>query len=420
MRIMRVAILAVGSELLGTERLDTNSLHLTATLERFGLSLERKVVLGDRRATLAAAIRDLLAGHDLVLVSGGLGPTTDDLTREAAADALGRELVLDEGLLEDLRNRFRAYGRRMPEVNRRQAMVPTGATEVIPNPRGSAPGLRMVTDAGATLFLFPGVPAELEGMAESHLEPWLAARTGGGRRETVTLKVAGMAESEVEELIAPVYEELGREVVSVLAGAGEVLVRVSATGSEDERRATLRGAEERLAGLLGRAVFTRRADETLEGVVGRLLAGRDETLATAESCTGGLVAERITAIPGASDFFLGAVVAYTDRLKQDLLGVPAELLERHGAVSEPVARAMASGVRDALKADRALAVTGIAGPGGGTDEKPVGTVHVAWAGPGGVDHRRVRFLGGREQVRRLSAQAALEGLRRRLSDDGAE
>jgi nicotinamide-nucleotide amidase len=440
---MRAAIVAVGSELLGPDRLDTNSLHLTEVLEAHGVELRRKVVVGDDREELAAVLRSLAAEHDLVLVGGGLGPTTDDVTREAAADALGWTLRLDEDLVREIEERFRAFGRPMPAVNRRQAMVPVGgpegSAEVIPNPRGSAPGLRLQAPARATLFLFPGVPAELEGMVADRLVPWLAERAGGARRERVTLKVASYAESEVEERIAPAYEEFGKEAITVLAGAGEILVRCVAGGADAERRARLAAMEERLAALLGPGVYARREDETLEAVVGRLLAGRGETLATAESCTGGLLAERLTRVPGSSAYFLGGVVSYSDRLKTELLGVPAAMIREHGAVSEPVARAMAEGARERLGADWAVAITGVAGPGGGSEEKPVGTVYLAWAGPAveagsetdgegapggggravaeiapGTACRRLRFLGSRERVRALSAQAALEGLRRRL------
>lgn len=411
---MRAAILAVGSELLGTDRLDTNSLRLTAALEAHGVELATKVVVGDRRRDLVREIRRLITAHELVLATGGLGPTTDDVTREAAAEALGRDLELDEELLEGLRERFRSFGRRMPDVNRRQAMVPTGATQVVPNLRGTAPGLILTADHRSTLFLFPGVPDELEAMIESRLVPWLAERTGGERRESVTLKVAGLPESEVEERIAPAYDELGREAVSVLAGAGEIVVRATTSGPEPERRRRLAAMEERLAELLGDAVFSRDAEGTLEGAVGKLLVEREETLAIAESCTGGMLGERITRVPGSSAWFLGGAVVYTDRLKKELLGVPPEILETHGAVSEPVARAMAEGARERLGADHAAAVTGIAGPAGGSEEKPVGTVHFAWAGPRGTDHRRLRLPGGRDRVRRLSTQVALEGLRRRL------
>jgi nicotinamide-nucleotide amidase len=412
---MRAAIAAVGSELLGPDRLDTNSLLLTGVLEDHGVELRRKVVVGDDREELAGVLRELVAAHDLVLVTGGLGPTTDDVTREAAADALGRTLHLDEEVLATIEERFRAFGREMPAVNRKQALVPDGAAEVLPNPRGSAPGLRLDAPGGAALFLFPGVPRELEGMVGERLVPWLAERSGGARRERIALKVASMAESAVEERIAPAYDEFGKEAITVLAGSGEITVRCVAGGPEEERRARLRRMEERLAGLLGDAVYTRQEDDTLEAAVGRLLIERCQTLVTAESCTGGLVAERLTRVPGSSGCFLGGAVTYTDRLKTSLLGVPEEMLAEHGAVSEPVARAMAEGARRNLGADWSVAITGIAGPDGGSDLKPVGTVHLAWAGPdGAVDHRRVRFPGSRDWVRALSAQAALEGLRRRL------
>lgn len=409
---MRTAIVAVGSELLGTDRLDTNSLRLTEALERHGLELRRKVVVGDDREELARVLREVLDRHDLILVTGGLGPTTDDVTREVAAQVLGRELRLDQEVLRELEERFRTYGRRMPDVNRRQAMVPEGA-EVIPNPRGSAPGLLIPAD-GKSLFLFPGVPAELEGMIAARLDPWLEARSGGARRERVVLKVASLPESEVEERIAPVYEEFGAEAVSVLAGSGEVEVRAVAAGPEAERHVRLQAMEERLAGLLGDAVYTRSEADTLETVVGRLLAERRESLVTAESCTGGLLAERITRVPGSSAYFLGAAVTYSNEQKARQLGVSGTTLAEHGAVSEPVARAMADGARERLGGDWAVAITGIAGPGGGSPDKPVGTIHLAWAGPGGTSHRRVRFLGSRERIRKLSAQVALEGLRRRL------
>ena len=414
MVFMRAAILAVGSELLGSDRLDTDSLLLTEALERHGVELGRKEVVGDDRAAIAETLSRLTAGHELVLVTGGLGPTTDDVTREAAAAALGRTLALDESILAEIEARFRAFGREMPAVNRRQAMVPDGDTEVIPNALGSAPGLRLGTGS-STLFLFPGVPAELEGMIASHIVPWLAARSGGWQRERVTLKTASLTESEVEERIAPAYGEMGAEAISVLAGREGVLVRAYASGPEGERRRRLAEMEERLAELLGDAAYTRREDETLEAVVGRLLAGRGETLVTAESCTGGLVAARLTRVAGSSAYFLGGAVTYSNALKRGLLGVPAKLLEAHGAVSEPVARAMASGARSALGADWAVAITGIAGPSGGTEDKPVGTVHFAWAGPDGeVDHRLRRFLGSRNRARHLAGQVALEGLRRRL------
>jgi nicotinamide-nucleotide amidase len=256
----------------------------------------------------------------------------------------------------------------------------------------------------------------MEGMVADALEPWLAERSGGIARESVTLKIAGLPESEVEERIAPAYDEFGRESITILASLGEIKLIATAAGPEGERAARLAAMAERLASLAGNAVYTRQAEETLEKVVGDLLREEKATLATAESCTGGLLAERLTRIPGSSDYFPGGVVTYSNAQKTRLLGVPEELLAEHGAVSEPVARAMAEGVRRALGSDWGIGITGVAGPGGGSEAKPVGTVHLAVAGPGAgeVEHRQVRLPGDRDRVRRFSAQMTLEMLRRRL------
>lgn len=424
---MKAAFLAIGSELLGTDRVDTNSLRLTEVLERFGVPMIRKAVIGDDEEEIAGEIRHLLADADLLLISGGLGPTADDVTRTATARALGRDLHLDEEVAEDIRRKFESHDLRMPEINRRQAEVIDGA-EMIPNRRGTAPGMRLETgetdgvdgtDGGKTIFLLPGPPNELDGMIESAVEPWLAEHTDGGRRERRTLKVASLPESEVEERITPAYEDFGRETISILSQPGEIRLRFWAEGSEDARRERLDAIESRLRELVGPAVFTGSEVEELEAVVGELLRRAGRTVVTAESCTGGLVAERLTRTAGSSDYFLGAAVTYTDRLKQEVLGVPEEMLREHGAVSEPVARAMARGVRERLGADFGIAITGIAGPGGGSEEKPVGTVHLAVAGPGDVLHRKVRFPGDRERIRRQTGQLALELLRRRLLDEPA-
>jgi competence/damage-inducible protein CinA-like protein len=411
---MKAAILAVGSELLGSGRLDTNSLRLTALLDRYGVELRRKAAIGDSQEEIAAELRFLLPRVDLILVTGGLGPTADDVTRDAVAAALDRRLVLDEEALAAIERRFQSLGWRMPEVNRRQAWIVKGA-EVIPNPRGTAPGMRLES-GGCTLFLFPGVPTELDGMMAEALEPWLARRSGGVARETAVLKIAGLPESVVEERIAPAYEEFGREAITILANAGEIRLQATAAGPEDERRARLHAMVARLAALAGDAVFTTREEDTLESVVGDLLRAAGATLTAAESCTGGLLAQRITSVPGSSDYFLGAAVTYSNELKIRMARVPPEVLAEHGAVSEPVARAMAEGVRHALGSDYGVGITGIAGPGGGSAEKPVGTVHVAVAGPGegDVHHRKLRLPGDRDRVRRFSAQLALEMLRRRL------
>src|SRR5215210_269971 len=410
---MKAAILAVGSELLGTERLDTNSLRLTKVLDRHGVELRAKAVLGDSEEEIAAELRRLLDRYDVVLVTGGLGPTADDVTRESAAAALGRGLHTDDEVLAGIERRFRDLGWRMPDVNRRQAVIADGAT-ILSNRRGTAPGQLLRSERGSALFLCPGVPLELDAMIEDHLEPWLAERSGGIGRETVTLKIASLPESVVEERIAPAYEEFGRESITILASPGDIRLCATAEGPEAERRRRLAAMTARLAELAGPAVYALREEDTMEKVVGALLRKAGATLALAESCTGGLVSERLTRVPGSSDYVLGGAVTYTNELKTQLVGVPAETIAEHGAVSEPVARAMAEGVCRALGSDYGIGITGVAGPGGGSEAKPVGTVHIAVAGPAETDHRKVRFPGDRERVRWHASQLALEMLRRRL------
>jgi nicotinamide-nucleotide amidase len=416
---MKAAILAVGSELLGTDRLDTNSLRLTGILERYGVELIKKSVIGDSEREVADELRSLLARVDLILVTGGLGPTADDITREAAAAALGRPLGFSQEILDRIEKRFRDHGLVMPSVNRKQAQVIEGAV-LIPNRRGTAPGMRLDAERGQTLFLFPGVPTELEGMVLSDLEPWLAERSGGVSRETAVLKVACLPESAVEERILPAYEELGREWITVLASAGDIRLRATAAGPAEERRRRLDAMTARLRELAGDAVYSDREETNLEAVAGNLLREAGSTLTVAESCTGGLLGERLTKVPGSSDYFLGGVIVYTNRLKSELLGIPPALIEEHGAVSEPVARAMAEEVRRALRSDYGIGITGVAGPGGGSEEKPVGTVHIALAGPRAgspeieTAHRKMRFPGDRDRVRWFASQFALDMLRRRL------
>ncbi|HSM12843.1 MAG TPA: competence/damage-inducible protein A [Thermoanaerobaculia bacterium] len=408
---MRAAILAVGTELLSVDRVDSHSLRLAARLERHGVDLVRKAVVADDEGEIAAEIAAALERADLLIVTGGLGPTADDLTREGCARALGLRLVEDPAVWEAIHRRFASFGRTPSENNRRQALVPEDAS-VLANARGTAPGLRLES-GGRTLFLLPGVPHELEELVERELEPWLAARSSGGT-ERRSLRVAMRPESEVDRQLEPAYGEFGRESITVLASPGEVRVRFAAVGPEAERGARLNAMEARLRELLGAAVFGAGEEETLEAVVGALLAARGWTLATAESCTGGLVAERLTRVPGSSGWFPGGVVAYSNRVKTDLAGVDPELFAAHGAVSEPVARALAEGVRRRFAADLGIGITGIAGPGGGSAEKPVGTVHLALAAADGTRHRALRLPGDRERVRTIAAQAALEMVRRWL------
>lgn len=435
---MRAAILAIGSELLGTLRLDTNSLRLAAVLESFGIELAVKSVVADVESDLADEIRRRLDAAELVLVTGGLGPTADDVTRPAAARALGRGMTIDESIVDALRARYAQYGRVMPESNRQQGQVIDGA-EILPNAKGTAPGMRIddpsgAEGRGATLFLFPGPPRELAYMIPTYLEPWLRDETlrrglAGGVERRV-LKAASIGESDLEDRIKPAYERFGREDITVLAAPGEVQIHLRAAGEETARRARLDEMAEVVAELVGRPIFTHDADETLEMVVVRLLAEAGASLATAESCTGGLVAERLTRVSGSSRVFEGGVVTYSNALKTLLLGVPEAMLEEHGAVSEPVARAMAEGARaryagasdadgDSPRPTYGVGITGVAGPGGGTEDKPVGTVHLAVAGPGGdasakTIHCRRRFLGDRDMVRTQTAQWMLDMVRRHL------
>ncbi len=416
MRAMKAVIIAVGSELLGTDRLDTNSLKLTRVLERFGVELIAKAVAGDDEAEIAAEIGRRMEQGLLVLVTGGLGPTTDDRTRPAAARALGRGLAIDEAQVERMRQLFASFGRKMPEVNRRQAELIDGAA-LLHNPAGTAPGQRFDAESGGTLFLFPGVPRELEALISLHLEPWLAEQLGGdGGKERAVIKIACLPESVVEERIAPAYRRFGEADISVLASPSEIRIQFFARGGEAERAARLAEMSGCLRDLVGPAVFTDREDTNLEKAVVEALIAAGATLSTAESCTGGGVAERITAIAGSSAAFEGGAVTYSDAMKTLLLGIPAELIERVGAVSREVASAMAVEARRRFGTTYALGISGIAGPGGGSEEKPVGTVHLALAGPGEDDlaHRHVRFPGDRERVRRMTEQLALEMLRRRL------
>lgn len=412
---MKAAILAVGSELLGFERLDTNSLFLTEILLRHGVELVQKGVAGDDETEIAAAAERLLDRADLLLVTGGLGPTADDVTRSAFASLLGRATTLDEEIVAGIRDRFRAMGAKMPEINRRQAEVIDGA-RVIANSRGTAPGQWLEAD-GKVVILLPGVPAELRPMVAAEVEPWLAERGDGAGMAMRTLRVACLPESVVEERIGDIYERFGRQAISVLASPGEVLVRGYARGAPDRRAAALDSIEESVRARLGDAVFG-ADDDSLEAVVGETFGRRGETVAVAESCTAGLLAERLTRVPGSSAWVLGGIVAYADRVKEQLLGVDRETLAEHGAVSRPVAEAMARGARDRCGADWGIGITGIAGPGGGSAAKPVGTVHVALYGPRSQDpvHHHLRLPGDRRTVRRLAAQWALDALRRALSE----
>lgn len=401
----------MGTELLGSARAETNSLRLAALLHRHGVSVTAKSVVGDDVNEVAAQVAAAANRHGLVIVSGGLGPTADDVTREGVAAALGLGLERDAALAASLEERFRAMGVRMPANNLRQADVLAGA-KVLANPLGSAPGQRLEA-RGCTLFLLPGVPSELEGMALAEIEPWLTANTEGGELELGCLKVACMAESALDERLEPFYREYGSESLTILASQGDLTLLVEVSGEREARREALAERRARLRGLLGDAVYAETVEHTLERVVGENLAAAGATVVTAESCTGGLVAERLTKVPGSSAYFLGSLVAYSNRLKTELMGVSPEIIERAGAVSAEVVAEMASGARRRLAADYAVAVSGIAGPGGATEGKPVGTVYLAAVGPGGRSaESQLRLPGDRDTVRWIASQYALEMIRR--------
>jgi nicotinamide-nucleotide amidase len=403
---MNAEIIAVGSELLTPGRIDTNSLHLTGQLNSLGVEVVYKCVVGDDRARLTDAVRLAAGRGEIVILSGGLGPTEDDVTRDAAAAALGRGLSFRPEIAAAIEARFRRMGRAMAEINLRQAYVIDGA-EVLPNPHGTAPG-QWVEDGGRVVVLLPGPPRELEPMFESECLPRLARLVPPLAIRTRVYRVAGMPESDLDQLIAPAYQPYANPATTILAAPGDIQIHLRArcpTAAEAE--ALLAELGGKIEALVGERIYS-TAGEPLEKVVGDLLRARGHTLAVAESCTGGLLGERLTSVPGSSDYFLGGFLVYTQAMKKALLDVDDE------PVSAPAAEALAAGALRRTGATWALSVTGIAGPGGGQDDRPVGTVFIGLAGPGGACSLPSRFLGDRARVRALAAQTALDLLRRKL------
>jgi len=406
---MKIEIIAVGSELLTPFFLDTNSLYLTRRLNDLGLDPSWKTVVGDDPGDLETALRDALGRAELLLVMGGLGPTGDDLTREVLAGVLGRTFRLDETILAGIRERFLRRGKEMPESNRKQALVIDGA-EVLENRNGTAPGQWLMSGT-SRIVLLPGPPRELEPMCEAGVWPRLASSSSGFLVRRI-LKTAGLTESEAEVRIRDLYPDQKDVRLTVLASPGQIELHLSArsAGSRAEAQAALDGLTASLRARLGERVFS-DSGEDLEQVVGRLLRAAGKTLVAAESCSGGLIAERITRIPGSSDYFLEGAVTYSNAAKIRVLGVPAGLIEAHGAVSAEVATAMAAGFRARTGADLGISATGIAGPGGATADKPRGLVFNALAWDGGTSVERNVFFGGREHVRFQASQKALDLVR---------
>lgn len=410
---MKTAILSIGDELLLGEVVDTNSARIAARLADEGIATVRKLTVGDDEAGIAAALQELARGHDVVIATGGLGPTDDDVTARAAARATGRRLVLNDEAMARLKEFFARLGREMHPANGRQCLLPAKA-ELIPNPAGTASGFHLLLD-GCLLIFLPGVPSEMAVMLEeSVVSLVLARRSGRQHTRTSTLTVFGLSEAEIGARLSDIDRSRPGLGVAYCVEYPMVQVKLRATG-EDETALTalLEDGAAMVRERLGDHVVA-GGGETIDTVVARLFRETGMTLALAESCTGGLIAGRITAIAGSSGYFLLGAVTYSNDAKSNLLGVPGDILAEQGAVSAEVARAMARGARKLAGSDLALAVTGIAGPEGGSPDKPVGTVFIALADRAGCSAKVYHFSGDREKIRTITAITAMDWLRRRL------
>jgi len=409
--MLRAEIIAIGSELLTPHRTDTNSLWLTGRLNSVGIEVQLKTIVGDDESILEESVRDALRRSEVIISTGGLGPTEDDITRKVFARVIGRQLTLDYEVLEGIRERFASRGYQMTPNNERQALIPQGAS-VLPNPNGTAPGLKMEHE-GKLIVLLPGPPRENQPMFDDYVMPELERMSRGVRIAKRVLKVTGLGESALDDMIAPIYKEYTNPTTTILFTDSEIEIHLTATA---ETAARAEGTAEELAARLeeklGYYVYS-TTGESLEEVVGHRLRIKQFTIATAESCTGGLVAERLTSIPGSSDYFAGGVVSYTNQTKTGLLDVPEKVIEQHGPVSGEVAEAMARGVKARIGATIGVSITGTAGPGGGTDAVPVGTVYIGLADDVVTSNRRLVLMGDRHLVRWRASTVALEMVRRR-------
>jgi len=410
---MRACIIAVGTEMLTPFRVDTNSLFITERLNEIGVDVRLKLVAGDDVEELMEQFRAALAWADVIAMTGGLGPTEDDITRVAVARVLEAPLELEEAIVDRIRERFMKRGLTMPEINRRQAMVPRGAV-VLPNPNGTAPGLWM--EHGRTaIVLLPGPPREMKPMFDAVVHHRLAPRAGGAALFRRVLRITGRTESDVDARAQPIYGTWTSQAVpittTILAVLGQIELHLTArAASRAEADAALDAAVAELGGALGNSIYSVDG-RSLETVVGDALRSKAFTIAVAESCTGGLLASRLTDVPGSSAYVDRGVVCYSNRAKVESLGIAEALLAEHGAVSEPVALAMADAIRVQATASVGAGITGIAGPDGGTPQKPVGTVVIAIVTGREARVRTFQFVGAREQVKFQSTQAALNMLR---------
>lgn len=409
--MLRAEIIAIGSELLTPHRTDTNSLWLTEKLNSVGIEVQIKTVVGDDEAIMEESVRDALKRSDVIISTGGLGPTEDDITRKVFARVTGRQLTLDYEVLEGIRHRFASRGYQMTPNNERQALIPQGA-RVLPNPNGTAPGIRIDQD-NKLIVLLPGPPRENQPMFVDYVMSELERMSRGVRISRRVLKVTGLGESALDDMIAPIYKEYTNPVTTILFTDSEIEIHLTATAdTAAHAEEIVEELTDKLEEKLGYYVYS-TSGEMLEEVVGHQLRLKQFTIATAESCTGGLVAERLTRVPGSSDYFAGSIVSYTNDAKARLLGVSEEALERYGSVSGEVAEAMARGVKERIGATIAVSVTGTAGPGGGTDAVPVGTVYIGLADDLVTSNRRLVLPGDRHLVRWRASTAALEMVRRR-------
>jgi nicotinamide-nucleotide amidase len=409
-------IIAVGSEMLTPSRMDTNSLYLTEQLNLLGVEVIFKGIVGDDLRRLVAAAQHGLFRSDILIFSGGLGPTEDDLTREAVAEALGLKLHRDPEILARLEQRFADRGWKMSSNNTKQADVLEGAT-ALPNPNGTAPGQWLSGEFDGRehiIILLPGPPHEMKALFEAEVRERLRAKVPPAFLAVRTLKIAMLGESAVDARVAPIYKRYSDVETTILAGAGEIELhfktRAATQGAAQSRVDEVAGVVE---DELDDAVYSRNG-ESLEQIVGYWLQMRSATLAVAESCTGGLLAERITSIGGSSRYFLGGAVVYSNALKTELAGVPAEMIERHGAVSREVAAALAEGIRYRCESTLGVGITGVAGPTGGTAEKPVGMVFHAVASSTGTEVIQRNFPGDRKRIRRFATTMALDMVRKNL------
>ncbi len=408
---MKAEIIAIGTEILWGRVIDTNTGYLGRKLQQTGVSIVRAQVVADDLEAICSAIQESLRRADLVITIGGLGPTSDDLTREAISKVLDVPLIFREDLKEKIEAHFKKRNVPMPEINLRQAYLPEGAIP-IENRVGTAPGF-LLEKGGRTICALPGPPSELIPMVEETLLPYVRGKVKGNVILQRVLKVVGKPESAVEEILRGIMTPTGNPTVTPLAKAYEIQVAITAEGDEETVKGLIEETEKKIRERLGEDIFGADQEE-LEEVVGRMLKERKMSLSVAESCTGGLLGYRITKVSGSSEYFMGGVISYSNEAKRDILGVSRENLERYGAVSEEVAREMAEGAKRLFRTDFGIGITGIAGPTGGTPEKPVGLVYIAIATPTETICQRNIFPGDRESVRWRSSQTALDMLRRWL------